>query len=261
MDLRKAPKEIIHQQACEYYKRLCDFFSRGHDKQPPTLVLYDDEIPSDRQVVEVYPNQLSQDKMLTEFVQWINSGRPVYKTSIHAICLNRNKSSTLRFYSDMAEEVTHSVIEPKEPVLSYNKLPHKIPHKTLEILIQRLPKTNKVVILTEFFPALGENHVLHNLSRIKYDPHRWQIFKELEPVIADKKDWQQKEQHLRWWLSELFIYLPQIAGEELVKKHGYDANKVLKEHPDILTSTGIELWQKYCFPQLKNFDFDKIFKE
>lgn len=271
MDLRRAPKQIVYQQVQEYYKRLCDFFSRGHDKPSPTLVLYDDNNPKDKQTVEVYPDKFSPDKMLNEFITWMKRGKPVYKSAVHAICLNRNRTSTVRFYSDMAEEVTHSVIEAKDPILWYDKLPEKINHQSLEALIQKLPKANKLISLNEFFPSLGESRLLRNTSRLKYDKNRWHIFSELRFILANDPYLQEgnttetklkKEiKELNWWLSEVFLYLPQIAGDEIVKQHGCDADKVLKEHPDILTATGIELWQKYCYPQLKDFDFDKIFKE
>ncbi|MBI4142007.1 hypothetical protein HY484_03725 [Candidatus Woesearchaeota archaeon] len=255
MDIRKAPKEVIYKEACEYYKRLCDLFQRGHEKQPPTLVLYD---IADKRSVEVYPEIFSQDKMLNEFIKLMNQGKPVYKTEIHAIGINRSQTSIVRFYSDIAEEVTHAVIGAKEPVFFYDHLPKKIHHTSIETIVQGFSDAEKIVNADEFFPSIGENYLLQRISRLRYSPNRWDFLKKLSPVIKKEKDWEQQKEDLKYWVSELFIYLPQIAGDELVKQYNYDSEQLLKKHPDILTLTGIEIWQKYCFPILKDFDFDKI---
>ena len=149
----------------------------------------------------------------------------------------------------LVEELTHDVVVHKDTAVtldvtcinSFNGYCCDFGPIAYDIIQKAAGRTPLTVETDEFYPALGLAHVLD--GPYKWVDTKWAL---LLDRIRTSKDAKQAATRSH----DFVTHFPQIAGELFVQHYGGDVNAMLREHPDLPTISGKDLWERYCVPLL-----------
>lgn len=265
MDIKTASIGELYNDMSEKWEILFELFSKKDERGKPRLAVFNIDY-GNKDICEntffrrlrffaglkCLPRGMSFECKKDIFKSFLEGSHLAgYNHYYNLIAFNRQAMPQEHYEFAMPEEVTHSIVQIKEDIISvdaiataaFNGYSSYFGHKIYSAL-KLLNIEEFDVEIDEFFPPLGQIHILGK-DAAKYSCC-------LDDAVNSKTFFQpekSKEERAKD-IFGLISYLPALAGMMLVKQYKCDVRALLREHPSLTNLDGKQVWEMYCKPLL-----------
>ncbi|OGH05985.1 MAG: hypothetical protein A2W22_03615 [Candidatus Levybacteria bacterium RBG_16_35_11] len=218
----------------EYWNRLGLLFPRAKNMPAPSVIFSRDFGDFGTAIPELWSKSANADGL--------------YIARLHSLVFNLDKPYPIES-SVLAEEITHASTFIEGDVLVITR-DFKDFNGYVDDFGARLVRQSKRIELpfmfldvNEFFAPIGEAFLLGEKYK---DDWGWQKAFPSEPFTFPVS-----ENELSLY-TRVFVHLPRLAGEMLVRIYRKDTPRLIAENPTLLSSSAASIWENFCLPLLKN---------